>query len=229
MKTVARILIFVFLSSTLVDARAGNQNPGVLPPNSTPFGKTYGVWAGEFTNWVWQFPAAESPFFAGDDGSNCGQGQRGKVWFLAGTFGGTVVRDGCIIPAGKAIFFSIASFVSFVPFFGDNEEEVRADAAIDVSNVAAISVSLDGMPLNNLPTYRASSPEGGFVFSAPEGSLLADFVGAGEYSPAVADGYWIMLAPLSNGEHTLQFSASGSFQDGSEYSYDVTYNLTVGK
>jgi hypothetical protein len=178
---------------------------------------------------VWQFPAAESPFFAGDNGSKCVQGQRGKVWFLAGTFGGTVVRDGCIIPAGKAIFFSVASFVSFVPIFGATEEEVRADAATDVSNIAAMSVSLDGVPLNNLFTdYRASSPDGGFVLSAPEGSLLADFVGAGEYSPAVADGYWIMLAPLSNGEHTLQISASG-IQGDSAYSYDVTYNLTVGK
>lgn len=229
MKTVARLFIFIFLSTIFVEARAGNPNPGVLPPKSTPFGKTYGVWAGEFNNWVWHFPAAESPFFAGNDGSKCGQGQKGKVWFLAGTLDpfGTVVRDGCIIPAGKALFFSIYSTVSFVPFFGNNEEEVRADAARDVALNTTISVVVDGVPLNNLSTYRASSPVGGFVLSAPEGSLLADFVGAGDYDPAVADGYWIMLAPLSIGAHIIQISASGSFQDGSEYSYDVTYNLTV--
>ena len=231
MKIVARLLIFIFLSTVVVEASAGNPNPGVLPPNSTPFGKTYGVWAGEFNNWVWRFPAAESPFFFGNDGSNCGRGQKGKVWFLAGTLDpfGTVVRDGCVIPQGKAIFFSIYSTISFAPFFGNNEADVRADAARDVGLNDTINVVLDGAPLNGLRTYRASSPAGGFVLSAPEGSLLADFVGVGEYDPAVADGYWIMLAPLSRGRHSIQISASGSFQDGSAYSYDVTYNLIVGK
>jgi hypothetical protein len=76
--------------------------------------------------------------------------------------------------------FSIYSTISFAPFFGNSEEEVRADAARDVALNDSISVILDGVSLKNLNTYRASSPEGGFVLSAPEGSFLADFAGSGK-------------------------------------------------
>ena len=48
-------------------------------------------------------------------------------------------------------------------------------------------------------------------------------VPAGTYSPVVGDGYYVMLAPLSSGQHTLSFSGTaGSF------SLNVTYQLKVG-
>jgi len=44
----------------------------------------------------------------------------------------------------------------------------------------------------------------------------------GDHDPAVADGYWLMLAPLSPGEHQVHFSSG---RPG--FSLDVTYDLTI--
>jgi hypothetical protein len=46
----------------------------------------------------------------------------------------------------------------------------------------------------------------------------------GTFSPQVSDGYWIMLAPLSAGAHTIHFKGilNGGFES------EVTYFLTIG-
>jgi hypothetical protein len=44
----------------------------------------------------------------------------------------------------------------------------------------------------------------------------------GTYFPMVGDGYYVMLAPLSSGMHTVQFSGES---DG--FMLTVTYHLTV--
>ena len=55
----------------------------------------------------------------------------------------------------------------------------------------------------------------------PGGNILG--IAAGTYGPAISDGYWLMLAPLSAGSHTVHFRgvAAGGFET------EVTYNLTV--
>jgi hypothetical protein len=44
---------------------------------------------------------------------------------------------------------------------------------------------------------------------------------AGTYFPAV-DGYYVMVAPLSIGDHTIHFHGTAG-----PYVRDVTYNITV--
>ena len=55
--------------------------------------------------WVLAIPASQNPIFD-QTGADCGLGQNGGVWYLAGTTGGAVTRT-CTIPAGKSIFFPI--------------------------------------------------------------------------------------------------------------------------
>ena len=43
-------------------------------------------------------------------------------------------------------------------------------------------------------------------------------------NPAVADGYWILLAPLPEGEHVINFRARTEMG----VNLNVTYHLTVG-
>ena len=45
---------------------------------------------------------------------------------------------------------------------------------------------------------------------------------AGTYFPAVDDGYYVMVAPLSIGDHTIHFHGTAG-----PYVRDVTYNITV--
>ena len=47
----------------------------------------------------------------------------------------------------------------------------------------------------------------------------------GIYAPAMTDGYWVMLAPLSPGQHTLEFG--GTVGSPVNFTLDITYNLTV--
>ena len=50
----------------------------------------------------------------------------------------------------------------------------------------------------------------------------------GSKSPAVADGYYLMLEPLSVGYHTIHFTGKLAI-DSYYFSLDVTYNLTVAR
>src|SRR5262249_44334310 len=93
-----------------------------------------------------------------------------------------------------------------------------------VSNVIAtatgLSCEVDGSPL----PITAANLEQSTPFSL---RLLADNiigVPAGVYYPAVDSGYYVLLAPLSAGQHTIHWSGSLTFFS---LSLDVTYNITV--
>src|SRR6266568_2095937 len=89
-------------------------NSGIFPPNSSPYGKTYGEWSAEQWKWLFSIPLSISP--ANDfTGANGAQGQSGPVWFLAGSFcpepptpcsNFTLTRI-LTVPAGKPLFFPI--------------------------------------------------------------------------------------------------------------------------
>jgi hypothetical protein len=49
---------------------------------------------------------------------------------------------------------------------------------------------------------------------------------AGTYAPAVADGFYLLLAPLPPGAHTIRFGGQGLFNGGG-FSQDITYHLAV--
>ena len=58
----------------------------------------------------------------------------------------------------------------------------------------------------------------------PEGG----FLDPGTYSPAIDDGFYVMLRPLGIGTHTLHFEgASAGCSLSGPFSVDVTYNLTI--
>jgi len=83
-----------------------------------------------------------------------------------------------------------------------------------------LEVEVDGVPLQNLFSYRATSKLFDVTFD-PSLKFL-DPCATGSAQPAVSDGYWIMLAPLSVGTHTIHFHATGTYFDGED-----TYTVTV--
>src|SRR4051812_24180263 len=84
----------------LAQGQAGT-NPEILPPQSHAFGKSLGEWGAAWWQWAFSFPADRSPV-TDPDGRFCAEGQSGKVWFLAGTTGGTATRT-CTIPTGTPV------------------------------------------------------------------------------------------------------------------------------
>jgi hypothetical protein len=199
------------LVTTAASAEAGSK---VVQPGDEFAGKSYNQLASDWANWLVQEPIATHPAFD-PDGRFCHLNQHGKVWFLASTFGGVADRT-CEIPAGKAIFLSLGGVqVSFAPEFPAAGEPCSQMATLlervrcDVNRVAVapdvtFQLTLDGQPVGDLFAYRAQSTPGGFTLRVPDPSFLTDLgLPAGNRFPAVADGYFLFLKPLSPGTHTL--------------------------
>jgi hypothetical protein len=71
--------------------------------------------------------------------------------------------------------------------------------------VATIEIAGEVMPLE---AVRVQSPPGGFgVRVSPHNALFGELPFDTVSLHAVADGYWILLPPLSPGEYTLTFGA----------------------
>jgi hypothetical protein len=212
-------------------AEAGNPNPRVIPPQAHPYSHTYGEWAARYFQWVFAIPAPVNPGLD-ETGANCGQGQSGPVWFLWSTWGGTATRDDCVIPPGKAILFSPlpveCSVLEPEPFHGENEAELRACARDAMDLATVVEVSVDGVPVTDLRNnYRFESPL--FTFTLPDNNLF-QFWGleapAGTTSLSVADGFYVMLAPLPPGPHTIYGRGVVEYYG---FEAEVTYHLTVGR
>lgn len=209
------------------EALAIGMPPGatVADPGRAAFGRTYGQWASEWWKWALQFPASGNPLLD-ETGELCGLGDQGPVWFLAGNFGGTTVRE-CTAPAGKAFFFPLFNVISFAPEYGVTVEQVRADANGDIEQDPDpfIACTVDGIPVDDPFAYRAQSPPGGFLLD--DITLLADFgFDPGPRFPSIADGYWIMLNNLGPGEHEIRIQSA---VPDAGFDLDVTYFLTLGQ
>jgi hypothetical protein len=213
-------LFFLIDAASNLTAAAGNSgNPGVFPPQSVPYGKSYGEWAAAWWQWAYSIPAAQNPI-TDQTGEFSGIGLHGSVFFLAGNYGGTTVRE-CTVPSGKGILFPLLN-QSWVQFPTDPPytiDELRAIIAPFVDN-PTLTCELDGRVLQNLDSYREQSTV--FSVTVPLGNLLG--LDPGTYAPCVDDGYYLMLDPLSRGTHILHFTADTADHG---FSLDVTYRLTV--
>jgi hypothetical protein len=86
----------------------------------------------------------------------------------------------------------------------------------------SLSVKVDGIYVNKQLRRVQSQP---FDVALPADNLLGCH--AEVYSPAVDDGYYVAVRPLTPGNHTIQFHAEGKDPLGNDFIEDVTYNLTV--
>ena len=215
-----------------VEVAAGNSNPAAAPPTSNAYGHSYGEWSAEWWKWWLSIPTNNNhPALGGP----CGEGQSGKVFYLTAIFTGKEVA--CTIPAGKAVLVPIinveCSTAEDPPFHGDNEAELRACAQCweDHVDPSLLEVTLDGKPLKDLASYRFESPL--FSFDYPAANIFGIPNGPGT-GDSVSDGYWLLLHPLSAGEHTLSFGGTSEVPAGacgnanpSSGTFHASYRLTV--
>jgi len=224
---VVGVVLGLTVLATIPVAQADDMGkPKVFPLNSVPFGRTYADWSAAWWQWLLSIPDATNPD-NDTTGAYCAVGQTGPVWFLAGSFGGSFVRS-CTVPAGRALLFSILTTI-FGSGVGDcdpsnpgvlcNVNDLRAAAAAQEDNPRTLQASVDGFKLKDLSDNRVQSPV--FSLSLPAGAVFG--LPSGTSLPDVSDGYWIMLAPLSAGKHTIRFKAIAGPFTGAE----VTYKLTV--
>jgi hypothetical protein len=218
---------------------AGNPNPGVTPPNSDQYAPLTVQW------WQWAYaqPVSKSPLLDTTGvNAHVGQPSQGNIFFLAGLIvvAPTPAPPQLIasahrtitIPTGTRLFFPLLNdeFDNLsVPPTTFTVPQLRAFAKAGEDNPQELYAIIDGVPVQNLSAYRVVSPV--FSYVMPDFGLsdqnLAQFFGipfAGQVSPAVGDGYYLLLQPLTPGKHVINFGGTSS--DGS-FSLAITYDITV--
>ncbi len=220
-------------------APKGAPNPGVAPPQSSPYGQTYGEWAAAWWQWAASVPSGQNPLLD-ETGANVSSGQSGPVWFLCGVFNetGSATRT-ATIPAGKALFFPVLNTL-WIATPPDNattweqpytdpstgitwpsmEAYARAQAEASMDSATDLACEVDGVAVKNVASYREESPE--FDLILPADNIFG--LDPGEIGPGVDSGYYLFLAPLPAGQHTIHFH--GSLPG---FTLDIVYNLTVLK
>lgn len=221
-------LVAVSLLALAANRAVAADSP-VLHVSSKPYyGQTYGQWVVGYWQWAMSFPTATSPWLSDPDGSLAGLGQSGPVWFLGGTAGDSVTRT-FTMPAGKAIFLPVHQWIfgatvfdcdPSVPGVPCDVATLKKAAADAAKAVTLMEVWVDEQPVGDVKDYRVKSPSS-FSVTVPADNVSG--VPAGTYSPQVADGYYMLLAPLSVGPHSISLHVISSL--GFEYS--ITYNITV--
>jgi hypothetical protein len=212
-------------SSMILFARGDSINPGVYSINSKPYGVSYGNWTAKWEQWLLSEPQVNNPA-TDQTGKNCGQNQKGPVWFLAGTPGGAATRT-CTIPAGKAILFGIINAecsYSERPTL-KTESDLAECAKVQNNPSTNLQASVDGVNLQQPDKYRVTSPL--FNLTFPVNNIFGSPVGT---TQAVVDGWYGFLQPLAPGKHVVHFSGltpANPTTGSSNYSVDVTYNLLV--
>ncbi len=159
--------------------------PGAVDPEQG------GKLAARWWKWALSAPAERSPV-ADRTGQFANWRQPSDVWFLAGTYGGRVVRR-CQIPAGKPVFFPVFNTQRLA--LGFSTEPWR-------ENVSEVEAALNGtaLPLHEFTSGR--------------------FWTAGV--PRVAWGLWCTLDPPLPGQYVLSIKAtSGEFWVDTTYHLEV--------
>lgn len=227
-------------------AYAKSPNPGVVPVTSRYEDQSYGELSVAWWQWALAAPLPNNPL-VDTDGSLGAIGQSGDVWFLVGndnSFADLPVFRSLTVPKDKALFFPLINFVwvtippnpgypaGDLPFSEPGAEafarSVIADAAYGgIDGASVLECEIDGRPLTNLFDFRVYSPVFDVILPADYQNTwgyATQLDHGGLYTDTVSDGYWLLLKPLEEGEHTLHFHAVNG---ASGFVVDVYYDLTI--
>jgi hypothetical protein len=197
----------------------------IVPSGSTVVGKTIGEWTADWWNWTGSVPGN---VFEDPSGALATQNQSGPVFFVAGTGADGVASRSFDIPQGKHVLFPLINWIIAAgpdPGFDSTAEEVEAVTTATI-NPANLFATIDGIDVPDLASHRERSPIN-FTYATVEG---AGGFPPGTYTDANADGYWLMLAPLPPGEHTLHFGGTATEYAPLEvpsFTINATANVSV--
>ena len=220
----ALLAAVIALMVSAVPASAEVKNP-IVQPDKMFAGKTYGEWSAKW----WQYAVGVT-----DPNADCTVNQSGPVWFLAGapSSNGQPVHLTCDMPPGKAIFVPVinSEWSTNEGGCGTTYPSLLACAAAPMDLVTQRSFSIDGVPVDlgpdpqNQSRFRVQSPQPPFTIDAIVGN---SFVPAGT-GTSVADGFYVLIRPLTPGSHHLLLSGTVSFNNGT-FVINTDYSINVGR
>jgi hypothetical protein len=205
-------------------ARADDEGGTVVGAHQKFAGKTYGQWSAAWWQWAANMPASASPL-VDPTGAKCGLNQAGPVWFLAGVASPTppfTAERSCTIPADVGVLVPILNneCSSAANDCGASRNyRTLLDANQPFLQGAGGTATLDS---ESLPVIRAVSPPPPYPINWAVDNPFGP-VTAGR-AVSVADGFWVLLRPLHEGTHSLQFHGRAP---AFGFTVDVTYDLTI--
>ena len=205
----------------------------VLPPGTGIEGRGIADLTADW--WRWAQAQPFSPYLD-PDGRLCDLGQHGPVWFLAGTDGSFNARRECAVPTGKYLLLPVINMLYHnVQGSGAANAyscaELVAKAAVNTAHLKSAVVLIDGVPVADVVRYRVRTPE---CFDIDAG-VGTDGPLDGDGRMAAADGYWLLIGPLSPGRHTIRVGANygasdhgyGAMVQNFEYVLDVGGRVNI--
>ena len=217
------LMASVIIQPVVAQPSSQDNNPRIAPIQSHPDGKTYSQWAAAWWQWALQTPASINPLL---DKGDCSVGQKGHVWFLAGTLSGETVVRSCTVPTGTSLFFPLIN-AAYGAFLTDPPEQ-RTEAYLRqqvayIKEPTLLEAEIDGVPVKNPTQYLEESPL--FDVQLPKDNIFGvdeNLVPQLLLSPSVDRGYYLFLKPLNPGQHTITWKAKiGDLEQ------NVTYNILV--
>lgn len=214
----------VFLALFTSNVWAASFEELMVFPGDNVHSKSLEDYANMWWQWTYTMSKEDSPV-RDRTGENCHIGQKGNVWFLAGGYGTSKISRECVIPEGKHIFFPV---INMVYYPGKNRslscEDAKSAAALNNDELLSIEITVDSLISSNPNHTRISSEECFDLLG-----LIPKEYNAPRIYPAATDGFWIMLKPLSKGEHLLKFNAQYDRDKGgySKMAQDIEYKIII--
>lgn len=217
-------LLIILALAAAGSAYAANPSP-VLQPNFKLDGLSAADLSAEWWEWAMSSPDEINPV-RDRSGAHCGTGQQGKVWFLAGGFGSSLIRRSCTIPADKYIFFPLINMAYWPMTENDGYtcEMAQENAALNNQTAIDLFVKVDGQAVQNPKQYRARTSKCFDIYAR-----IPEIYKPYKAYPSASDGYWIMLKPLPPGKHTIKFGGQYN-KTSSAYGdmlQDIEYEITI--
>jgi hypothetical protein len=233
MKKTSMLLVSISIATTMIlgtmllsnSVFAASKAPQTFP---TPVTKSLSA---KWWQWAYSFNSDESPL-SDATGERCDKGDKGKVFYLAGTAGlssGSAERS-CTISSKQAILFPVANGACLIehPCLSPKVTDInqlKQEVSHFVDLVKFKEASLDGQNID-LSHARSQSPL--FKTKVAVDNPFGEPPDA-KARTAFADGYWILLKPLSVGAHVIHFKATFDLSElgQPDFTTEVTYHLTI--
>jgi hypothetical protein len=222
--------------AALILSLAGCDDEPVVAQDDPVSEELYREAQEQWLDWALGQPHSTASPIADETGEFCDEGQHGKVWNLAGSFGGPVERT-CTIPKRKYLFFPLVNrWVINPPDSWGSEEEYLEFAtewfAWHRENTCSLTLRLDGEDLvgedlEALDEALYVVDLDPFDVDINADNWATEFGFLGGPTTTVADGHYALLRPLEPGEHTLEFGGVVCDGEAIQFETSAVYHLDV--